>query len=68
MSIKVFSNDRTVYGVAYDMAIALAAKDPDIVTAQQMIDRIASLLPACYEAARHKHKEEHPMQDIGMFR
>ncbi|WP_418396194.1 hypothetical protein [Yersinia sp. LJYL362] len=68
MTQKVISAGRTIESVAYDMALALASRDDEILTAEQMIQRIESLMPACFEAAKKQDKKEYPMVDIGMFR
>lgn len=60
MSQKIFSAGRTIESVAYDMALALAAKDPSITTPEALIQRIADFLPACRDAAKEKYKTEAP--------
>lgn len=67
MSQKIFSSGRTVDSVAYDIALALATKDPSLNTAKEMLARIESVMPACIDEACEQYKKEHPMQDIGMF-
>ncbi|MBI0677226.1 hypothetical protein HCH73_09320 [Citrobacter koseri] len=60
MEINVFRGDRTKESVAYDLALALAAKDPDITTPSALIQRIADILPLCREAADKRYAEEIP--------
>lgn len=60
MKINVFKGDRTEESVAYDLALTLAAKDPEITTPKALIQRIADLLPACRDAAKEKYKTEAP--------
>ncbi|EMW2191462.1 hypothetical protein [Enterobacter hormaechei] len=60
MEINVFRGDRTKESVAYDLALALAAKDPAITTPSALIQRIADILPLCREAANKRHGEEVP--------
>ncbi|HFG0871702.1 TPA: hypothetical protein ACGE0M_002767 [Salmonella enterica] len=60
MAFNVFSGGRTEESVAYDLALNLAAKDPEITTPDALIQRIADLLPACRDAANKKHKDESP--------
>lgn len=60
MSMNVFAGKRTDESVAYDLALALAAKDPSTNTPEALIARIADLLPACREAAKEKYKAESP--------
>ncbi|WP_368301356.1 hypothetical protein [Kluyvera sichuanensis] len=67
MNKKIFSSDRTVESVAYDIALALASKDDAANTPEEMMARIESLLPACLEEANARYEKEHPYQDIGMF-
>jgi hypothetical protein len=45
--MNVFAGKRTEESVAYDLALALAVKDPSANTPQALIERIADLLPAC---------------------
>lgn len=67
MSQKIFSAGRTVESVAYDIALALAAKDASLQTPVDMIERIEAVLPECFEKAKEVYDKEHPYQDIGMF-
>lgn len=60
MSANVFSGGRTKEAVAYDIALALAAKDPAITTPAALIQRIADILPACREAVGKKYSDEIP--------
>jgi len=60
MSANVFKGDRTKESVAYDMALALAAKDPEITTPAALIQRIADILPVCRDAADKKYGDEIP--------
>lgn len=60
MKINVFKGDRTKESVAYDLALALAAKDPAITTPGALIQRIADILPLCRESAEKLHAEEVP--------
>ncbi|EBP0013210.1 hypothetical protein HX37_20975 [Salmonella enterica] len=60
MTFNVFAANRTEESVAYDMALAIASKEPDVTTPESLIERIADLLPACREAAIEKYKSEDP--------
>ncbi|CZW09904.1 hypothetical protein [Enterobacter hormaechei] len=67
MSQKIFSAGRTIESVAYDIALALAAKDDSLNTAKEIIDRVESVMPACLQEAKAQYDKEHPYQDIGIF-
>lgn len=60
MEINVFKGDRSKESVAYDLALALATKDPAITTPDALIQRIADILPLCRESADKKYVEEVP--------
>ncbi|EOE2717234.1 hypothetical protein ACKDBV_004143 [Klebsiella oxytoca] len=60
MKANVFKGDRTKESVAYDLALALAAKDPAITTPEALLQRIADILPVCREAADKKYADEIP--------
>lgn len=60
MAFNVFKDDRGNESVAYDLALALATKDPDVKSPQDMILMIAELLPACREVADKLQKDEQP--------
>lgn len=60
MAMNVFSGDRTQESVAYDLALALAAKDPAITTPEALIQRVADLLPVCREVTNERYKGEAP--------
>jgi len=60
MAFNVFSGGRTEESVAYDLALTLASKDPAIITPEELIQRIADLLPVCRDAANKKYKDEAP--------
>lgn len=66
MSANVFSGGRNKESVAYDMALALAAKDPAITNPEALIQRIADILPLCREVAESKYSEEIP-PPVGVF-
>lgn len=60
MSFNVFKGDRNQESVAYDLALALAAKDPEIKTPEKLLQRVADILPLCREAAEKKYRDEAP--------
>ncbi|QHP77474.1 hypothetical protein EKQ45_16660 [Proteus vulgaris] len=66
MSIKVISDDNPVKRVAFDMALALAAKQDSIKTPEQLMTEIESLYPECLEVAEKQYKKETP-PPIGFF-
>lgn len=58
---KVITNHNPVERVAFDMALALAAKQSSIKTPEQLMAEIEALYPECYEAAdQQKRKETEP--------
>ena len=58
MTKNVFAGKRTVESVAYDMALALASRDPMVVTPNGLLQRIEALLPECRNLATSKLKQE----------
>ncbi|PPS58846.1 hypothetical protein [Pantoea eucrina] len=60
MAANIFKGDRKKESVAYDLALALAAKDPAANTPGALIDRIAELLPECREVVDKKYSDEIP--------
>ncbi|EOI8228354.1 hypothetical protein FMK81_12785 [Klebsiella oxytoca] len=58
MSYNVFSGGRTKESVAYDLALALAAKELSSSTPGALIERIADLLPECRSVAESKFNAE----------
>ncbi|MFN7073775.1 hypothetical protein ACK4QV_19550 [Proteus mirabilis] len=60
MSNRVISDDNPVKRVAFDMALALAAKQDSIKTPEQLMDEIESLYPECLEVAEKQYKKETP--------
>ena len=60
MKANVFKGDRTKETVAYDLALALASKDPAITTPDSLIQRIADILPVCRDAVDKKYSDEIP--------
>jgi|GEM_PF-1033500 hypothetical protein len=60
MALNVFTGGRTEESVAYDLAQALALKDTTITTPEELIQRIANLLPAYREAAKAQYSSENP--------
>lgn len=60
MKANVFKGDRTKESVAYDLALALASKDPAITTPDALIQRIADILPVCRDAVDKKYSDEIP--------
>ena len=65
MAFNVFAANRREESVAYDLALVIASKDPEVKTPEDLIQRIADLLPACRDAAIEKYKLEAP-QPFGM--
>lgn len=65
MSKNVFAGKRTVESVAYDMALALATRDPNVVTPNGLLQRIDDLLPECRALATAKWKQENNDRDNG---
>lgn len=66
MSNRVISDDNPVKRVAFDMALALAAKQDSIKTPEQLMAEIESLYPECLEVAEKQYKKETP-PPIGFF-
>ncbi|EPI2106746.1 hypothetical protein ACS5F0_002524 [Providencia rettgeri] len=66
MSKKVITEHNPVERVAFDMALALAAKQDPIKTPEQLMAEIEALYPECYEVAKKQHRKETPAP-IGMF-
>ena len=66
MSNRVISDDNPVKRVAFDMALALAAKQESIKTPEQLMAEIESLYPECLEVAEKQYKKETP-PPIGFF-
>ena len=60
MSNRVISDDNPVKRVAFDMALALAAKQDSIKTPEQLMAEIESLYPECLEVAEKQYKKETP--------
>lgn len=60
MAMNIFAGDRTAEKVAYDIALALAAKDPQLTTPEMMMDKIAEILPSCRELAKERRAAELP--------
>lgn len=61
MSIKVISSENPVERIAFDMALALAAKQDSIKTPEQLMAEIEALYPECLEVAeKQKRKETEP--------
>ncbi|SUC36240.1 Uncharacterised protein [Providencia rustigianii] len=51
MSKNVITEHNPVERVAFDMALALAAKQNSIKTPEQLMAEIEALYPECYEVA-----------------
>lgn len=65
MSDNLFNSGRTVDSVAYDLALALASKDPSINTPDALLEKVESLLPECVAiVSLRKPKYAHGI-DIG---
>lgn len=60
MALNVFADNRTEESVAYDLALILAAKDPDLTTPESIIQRISELLPSCRNVAKARLSAENP--------
>ncbi|MDH0357064.1 hypothetical protein [Morganella sp. GD04133] len=60
MTFNVFKGGRDAESVAYDLALALASKDPGVKSPQDMIKMVAELLPACRDVAEKTRKDETP--------
>lgn len=67
MESSIFTGGRTQESVAYDLALAIAAKDPEISTPEALIQRIAEILPACRSAAEKRWEKENPPLDNVIF-
>ncbi|MBG2946094.1 hypothetical protein I4904_09505 [Proteus mirabilis] len=66
MSSYIISSENPVERVAFDMALALAAKQDSIKTPEQLMAEIESLYPECLEVAEKQYKKETP-PPIGFF-
>lgn len=66
MSSYIISSENPVERVAFDMALALAAKQESIKTPEQLMAEIESLYPECLEVAEKQYKKEAP-PPIGFF-
>ncbi|MEY0231910.1 hypothetical protein [Providencia manganoxydans] len=60
MSIKVISSENPAERIAFDMALALAAKQDSIKTPEQLMAKIEALYPECYEVAKKQWSKENP--------
>lgn len=60
MSIKVISSENPVERIAFDMALALAAKQDSVKTPEQLMAEIEALYPECYEVAKKQWSKENP--------
>ncbi|AVY99324.1 hypothetical protein DAI21_17535 [Lelliottia sp. WB101] len=60
MAFNVFQDKRNQESVAYDLALALAAKDPAITSPEALIKRVSELLPDCRSAAEAQYNSERP--------
>lgn len=58
MSFNIFIGGRNQESVAYDLALSLATKDKQVTTPEELIQKIAELLPLCREAAEQRYKSE----------
>lgn len=59
MPTKIISvRNNPVERVAFDMALALAAKIESIKTPEQLMAEIVALYPECYEVAEKRRKLE----------
>lgn len=60
MSKKLISDERTIQSVAYDLALAIATKDPTTTTPELLLAKIEALLPECSTLVAAKFSEENP--------
>lgn len=60
MAFNVFQDKRNQESVAYDLALALAVKDPAITSPEALIKRVSELLPDCRSAAEAQYNSERP--------
>ncbi len=61
MSNKIiFSGGRTIDSVAWDLALNLAARDTSIKTPEELLEKIAELLPECVQVAETRKSVENP--------
>lgn len=60
MAMNVFTGGRNQESVAYDLALALATRDTSLKGPEELLQRIADLLPACRDATKEKYKKEAP--------
>ena len=67
MSNRVISDDNPVKRVAFDMALALAAKQESIKTPEQLMAEIESLYPECLEVAKKQWSKENPPPSKGVL-
>lgn len=64
MSKKVITEHNPVERVAFDMALALAAKQDSIKTPEQLMAEIEALYPECLEIAEKQKEKESPTQNF----
>ncbi|HEJ9539980.1 TPA: hypothetical protein SMN08_000696 [Proteus mirabilis] len=57
MSQKIITEHNPVERVAFDMALALAAKQDAIKTPEQLMAEIEALYPECLEVAEKQKKK-----------
>lgn len=50
--------EKSINAVAYDMALALASKEPGILTPEQLLTRIDELFPECLKLTSAKYASE----------
>ncbi len=67
MTQKVISAGRTIESVAYDLALALATKEPEINSPYVLVKRIADLMPECVKATKQQYSDENPIPPAGLF-
>ncbi|MEQ9970128.1 hypothetical protein ABRP72_13200 [Pectobacterium carotovorum] len=60
MPNRLFSGNRNVESVAYDVALLLASRDQALATPEQVMNKIKELLPDCLEAAKTIQDDETP--------
>ncbi|MGL5953781.1 MAG: hypothetical protein ACRCZ3_11785 [Providencia rustigianii] len=66
MSKKIITEHNPVERVAFDMALALAAKQDSIKTPEQLMAEVEALYPECYEIVEKQRKKETP-PPVGFF-
>ncbi|MGK5615650.1 hypothetical protein ACSNKO_10395 [Proteus mirabilis] len=64
MSQRIITEHNPVERVAFDMALALAAKQDAIKTPEQLMSEIEALYPECLEVAEKQKQKE---TSIGFF-